>query len=240
MLMDKSIAKTNGGDTWGYCCASISQTMLIGEVVGRWSQPGDLIALNGELGVGKTQFVRGMTRGLGIDEACVSSPTFVFVQQYVHASGSPILQHVDAYRLESGTPDDWDSIGWDTDQFDGAITVVEWANRLAERLCEDRLEVYLEHVDQTHRFVTITACGSWRKRMSDLREELFVVGEAIDVKQDHVHSLNVCPICQGQTVLNHPSFPFCSERCRTIDLGRWANGDYVISRAIEHSDLDEE
>src|SRR5690349_20654727 len=87
-------------------------TQALGRSLARVLAPGDVILLEGDLGAGKTTFVRALASGLGIDPGTVSSPTFVMVNQYRPAApGSPELVHVDAYRLRS--PDDLDSLGWD-------------------------------------------------------------------------------------------------------------------------------
>ncbi len=58
-------------------------------------------------------------------------------------------------------------------------------------------------------------------------------------RDDERSDVGVCPICKQSVAADQPLFPFCGERCKTIDLGKWLKGDYMISRAIEHSDLDE-
>jgi len=160
---------------WDSRLKGVDQTLALGRVVAGYAQPGDQIALIGELGAGKTQFVRGLAQGLGIDAGVVSSPTFVLVQQYTHPSGQPVLQHVDAYRLEA--LDDSDSIGWGSDVFDDAIVAVEWADRLAGQLSDDRLEIHLFHDDHESRRVSIIPYGGWLARMPALCRSL---EEAID------------------------------------------------------------
>lgn len=134
-------------DSWQGHSASASQTQALGQAIARFTQVGDLIALTGELGAGKTQLVRGLAMGLGVDPAIVSSPTYVLLQVYERVPGHPLLLHVDAYRL-----DDPDSIGWGSDLFDAAVVIVEWADRLQDRLPDDRLEVQMVHEPEDHRF----------------------------------------------------------------------------------------
>src|SRR5690606_14193324 len=90
---------------------SASDTTSIGAAIGRLAKQGDIIALQGELGAGKTQFVRGLAMGMGIDPRSVSSPTFVFVQEYEPEDPEAlVLVHIDAYRLQG--PSDLAGIGW--------------------------------------------------------------------------------------------------------------------------------
>lgn len=158
-------------DTWRGCSESPDQTEALGVAVGRLAQAGDTVALIGELGAGKTRFTRGVARGLGVDVRQVSSPTFVLVQQYPHQHGGPDLLHVDAYRLASHG--DLESIGWGQDLFDHAVVVVEWADRIADHLSDDRLQVRLTHSQgRDTRDLLMTAHGAWQPRMVDLRQAL--------------------------------------------------------------------
>lgn len=206
---------------------SVEDTMALGATFAKHVKSGDCIALIGELGAGKTQFVRGLARGLGLDPARVSSPTFVFLQEYDppnHAPDTPVLAHVDAYRLVG--EDDLASIGWEGDGEElrrGAVLVVEWADRIPNALCTDRLEVNLIH-HGNGRTITLTPHGNWRDRLTDMKTP---------------HPTARCPICQKSAAQDSPDFPFCSERCKQIDLGKWLKGDYLISRPVEESDLDE-
>jgi len=154
---------------------SVEQTMAIGAVVAKAAKSSDLIGLVGELGAGKTQFVRGMAQGLDIPPRRVSSPTFVFLQEYrvdEDDEGSLVLAHVDAYRL-SGL-DDLSSIGWEGDGRElrrGAVLAVEWADRIEDALGADWLKVTLEHTD-TGRAITLSPYGDWRDRMQALHRDL--------------------------------------------------------------------
>ena len=159
---------------------SVEQTMAVGTAVAEVARPGDLVALIGELGAGKTQFVRGMAAGLNIEPMRVSSPTFVFLQEYDpvdSAGGSMVLAHVDAYRL-AGT-DDLASIGWEGDAEElrrGAVLVVEWADRIAGALGEDWLEVRLVH-NGDGRTITTSPHGKWADRMPVLRSRLEAINQ---------------------------------------------------------------
>jgi tRNA threonylcarbamoyladenosine biosynthesis protein TsaE len=87
--------------------------------------PGTVLLLSGDLGAGKTAFVKGIAEGLGIDAAEVTSPTFTLVHEY--RGGRLPLIHVDLYRLDRA---DLDDVGMDTDLAEAGIVAIEWAERL--------------------------------------------------------------------------------------------------------------
>ena len=119
---------------------SPEMTEAWGERIGRAAQQGDLIDLRGELGAGKTCWVRGFARGLGIRDA-IRSPTFTIC--HVHC-GDQVLFHLDAYRLED--PAELLIQGWDEMRAQGVV-VVEWGERIEELLPSDRLMIRLRHTD---------------------------------------------------------------------------------------------
>ena len=88
-------------------------------------QPGAVVLLCGDLGAGKTAFVRGLADGLGIDPADVTSPTFTLVHE--HRQGRLPLVHVDLYRLEKV---DLDELGMDSELAERGVLAIEWAERL--------------------------------------------------------------------------------------------------------------
>lgn len=100
------------------------QTSLVGERLARELRAGDVILLHGELGAGKTAFVRGLARGLGVPAADVSSPTFTLIHEYRAAGG--MLFHVDLYRLAAPEVDE---LGLDELSASGGIMAVEWPER---------------------------------------------------------------------------------------------------------------
>lgn len=151
--------------------AEPGETLAIGAAVGELCQAGDVVALSGELGAGKTQFVRGMARGLGVDPRHVSSPTFVIAQEYESADHALVMVHIDAYRLTDGR--ELASLGWagDGDLPDGAVLAIEWADRVMDTLGANRLEVAMAHHPAGRR-ITLRPLGSWVERMIDLQRRV--------------------------------------------------------------------
>ena len=117
---------------------SHAETQRLGERLGRALVPGDVVALVGELGAGKTAFVQGVARGLGITER-VASPSFTIVNEH---EGRVPLFHVDLYRLEH--EGELLHVGFDDYFARGGVVVVEWAERFPEALPAERLDIRIE------------------------------------------------------------------------------------------------
>jgi tRNA threonylcarbamoyladenosine biosynthesis protein TsaE len=115
---------------------------------------GDVVLLTGNLGAGKTAFVRGLAAGLGIDANEVSSPTFTIVHEY--RGGRLALYHADLYRLERAATEE---IGLEEMGVKDGVLAIEWPDRLTHRLPHAR-EVLIEIVDETSRRVTIPSGSS--------------------------------------------------------------------------------
>ena len=128
---------------------SEEETAAAGEQLARTLKRGDVVLLFGDLGAGKTAFVRGMARGLGGDPDEVSSPTFTIVQQY--AGAGPTLYHVDLYRLE---PDEIDDLGIDDLVSGDDIVAIEWADRWRGRP-DDVIEVRLAELGDNQRSIDV-------------------------------------------------------------------------------------
>jgi tRNA threonylcarbamoyladenosine biosynthesis protein TsaE len=124
--------------------AAPGETEALAAALGRALQSGGggfVVALEGDLGAGKTVFVRGLARGLGLGPGqAVTSPTFTIAQSFALPGGLE-LHHVDAYRLRG--PDDLELAGFEDACGNGKVTCVEWAGRVAGALPSDRLEVSL-------------------------------------------------------------------------------------------------
>ncbi|ABB32110.1 protein of unknown function UPF0079 [Geobacter metallireducens RCH3] len=135
---------------------SVEETIRLGERLGRLLEPGSFIALTGELGAGKTQFVRGVASGLGIDSSVpITSPTFTLLNEY---QGRIRLYHFDLYRL--GGVDDAAELGFD-EYFDGnGVCLVEWAERLGSDILTERLDIIFDYLSDTERRIDFISHGS--------------------------------------------------------------------------------
>ena len=133
----------------------MEKTLEFGERLGQTLIGGDVLALTGDLGVGKTLITRGIALGLGIPAGQVNSPTFSLIQAY--QSKVPVI-HVDLYRLED--PAAILQLGLE-DYFTAKnIVIIEWADRFIQALPPDYLDIHLEHGDtETTRYMTIRATG---------------------------------------------------------------------------------
>ena len=132
-----------------YYTNSDKETESIGEQFGRAVKDGTVIAMYGDLGAGKTAFVRGMARGMGISER-VSSPTFTIVNEYL---GDRTLIHFDMYRL--GSADELFDIGWEDYLARGAVCAVEWSENVEEAFYGDEVRLTIEKTGETSRKITI-------------------------------------------------------------------------------------
>jgi len=197
---------------------SVEQTVAFGRRLAKFARPGMVIALVGQLGAGKTQLVRGLVGGLGGDESIVSSPTFVLMQQY---PTTPMLIHIDAYRMNS--MEDLESIGWSQELLDDAVTVIEWADRIADELPNNTLFVRLNHAGEMQREISIETPAGLNDEYAALLTS--------------ASSIVSCPACGNDVAEEEATFPFCSERCRLVDLNKWFNGEYHISRPAEEEDF---
>ncbi|HEY8666140.1 MAG TPA: tRNA (adenosine(37)-N6)-threonylcarbamoyltransferase complex ATPase subunit type 1 TsaE [Tepidisphaeraceae bacterium] len=119
---------------------------LAGALVG-----GECIALHGELGAGKTQFVRGLVQGLGGNGRAVSSPTFMLLN--IYDSGRLSVYHLDAYRVHGAQ--DFEAIGFSELLEQRGVVVVEWAERVGELIPETHIEVRIESVSSEQRQIEI-------------------------------------------------------------------------------------
>lgn len=138
-----------------------ARVSAIGEAIGRAAQPGDVVALVGALGAGKTFFTQAVARGLGVPaSARVTSPTFTVVQEHRGRIG---LWHADLYRLAH--PDELAEIGLLERGADGLV-VVEWADRMPEVVPADALWVTLAVKGATRRALTLRGGGARCARLT--------------------------------------------------------------------------
>ncbi len=154
-----------GPDNWEYHSRGPGETRELGGRLATVLRPGDVLLLVGELGAGKTCFVQGLARGLGVAEQ-VTSPTFTLLREY---QGRLPLYHLDAYRLEG--PGDLFDIGVEEYLEGEGVLVVEWGDRARDFFSLDHLEIGFEFAngdDERHiRFVAHGA--SWEERMPELK-----------------------------------------------------------------------
>jgi tRNA threonylcarbamoyladenosine biosynthesis protein TsaE len=136
-----------------YITNSVGETEALGARLARSLRPGNVVAFFGDLGAGKTAFVRGMAEGLGVREP-VTSPTYTIVNEYL--SGSKPLFHFDLYRLSG--PDDLFDIGWEDYLERGGLCAVEWSERVEEVL-EDAVRVTIRMVPDSPDSREITVDG---------------------------------------------------------------------------------
>jgi len=128
-------------------------TSAVGERLAPSLEAGDVVLLYGDLGAGKTAFVRGLARGLGADPAEVTSPTFTLIQEY---RGRVTLFHVDLYRLEAREVEE---LGLDELVLGDGIVAIEWADRWRGRP-DDVIEVRIEDLGDEKRRIRIASRAS--------------------------------------------------------------------------------
>jgi tRNA threonylcarbamoyladenosine biosynthesis protein TsaE len=135
---------------------SSAETFRLGERLGRLLRPGDVVALVGDLGAGKTQLARGICRGAGVPDADVASPTFAIVATY---RGRLPVHHADLYRIAD--EEDLYATGFDELVGGEGALLVEWADRIPGALPAERLEIRLAHDDarETLRRLAIVGTG---------------------------------------------------------------------------------
>ena len=130
---------------------SVSQTESIAADLARDLGPNSCIALHGDLGAGKTQFVRGLVAALGASPRAVSSPTYVLLN--IYEGGRLTVYHLDAYRVTGA--EDFEGIGFSELLEQGGVVVVEWADRVTELLPPGTIHVRIEHAGKTRRRLTV-------------------------------------------------------------------------------------
>lgn len=125
------------------------ETAAVGRQIASGLEPGTIVLLSGDLGAGKTAFVRGMAEGVGVNPAEVSSPTFTLMQEY--RGGRVLLRHVDLYRLK---PIEVDDLGLDELTLGDVITAIEWPDRLP-RPFEHAVTVHIAHGEGDVRTISL-------------------------------------------------------------------------------------
>ncbi|HLJ20782.1 MAG TPA: tRNA (adenosine(37)-N6)-threonylcarbamoyltransferase complex ATPase subunit type 1 TsaE [Stellaceae bacterium] len=143
-----------------------SETSALAARIARVARAGDVIALRGELGSGKTVFARGFIRARGRGDEEVPSPTFTLVEVYELADDRPAVWHFDLYRLSKS--EDVYELGFE-EALGGAILLIEWPERLGPLLPRERLDVELSAGSvPTARRARLVGSARWAHRLSDL------------------------------------------------------------------------
>ncbi len=157
----------DGMNSFTYYARSVEDTNRLAAALAELIPDGAVVALHGTLGAGKTQLVRGLAAACGIPADDVVSPTFVLCQEY---HGRRTLYHFDAYRLRDD--DEFLELGPE-EYFDSpGVTLIEWAERVADCLPEERLEIHIEPTGETEREFRITAYG---ERLAQVTQSLGAV-----------------------------------------------------------------
>ena len=136
-----------------YLSKSVEQTIEIGRSLGSQLRGGEVIALNGPLGGGKTYLVKGIAEGAGAEEkkVPVNSPTYVIVNEY---SGRLDIYHIDAYRIRS--IEEFERIGFDDFCYPNSVVLIEWANKVESALKSiNYVRITLSHQEKNSRKVVI-------------------------------------------------------------------------------------
>lgn len=144
---------------------SAEETFEFARKIGDKLKAGDILALSGELGSGKTCFTGGIARGLGVDENYqITSPTFTLINEY---PARHRLFHFDVYRLNEYS--ELDDLGYDEFISGQGVVVIEWAEKIAEIIPETAVFINFEYVDENKRKITIKGL---HKRMKEIFADL--------------------------------------------------------------------
>lgn len=246
---------------------SEEQTVELGRTLARVVRAGDVVTVDGELGAGKTRFVRGFATELGVDPTVIASPTYVIVHQYemgedkrtetTLASGSVrTLHHVDAYRLHGD--DELDSLGWDrVMEPEESAVIIEWSKRIdgtieglgAQRVARVEIERVEDYTDR--RRVRLSVPDAWLLRGDTGAVEKRAKARPRDGSAEGLVDAFVrlgallpmgwarCPTTGHAVAPGNPTFPFVNEQARMADLNKWFTGSYQVSRELTEEDLDD-
>ena len=131
---------------------SVEDTMELAENIESEKFPGMVICLDGDLGSGKTVFVKGFAKSLGMNEN-ITSPTFNIVKEY--DSGELPLNHIDAYRIDDADQ----TIGFDDYFSSNAVTIVEWSELIKDKLPDERLDIKFKVINEDTRVLILKPYG---------------------------------------------------------------------------------
>lgn len=148
---------------------SVAQTQRLGARLGELARAGDVYCLEGDLGTGKTSFVQGLGKGLGVTEP-IHSPTFILANE--HRSGRLPLFHVDVYRVRGSD----EAVGFGLDDYlsDEGVCVIEWAEKIRPALPSEHLWLTFRHLGESKRGLLIEANGSrYEGLLNEFKKSVF-------------------------------------------------------------------
>lgn len=146
-----SVSETQQTD---WLAESEQDTVALAEQLAAWAVPGTVLALDGDLGAGKTRFSQAFAKSIGI-KGIVNSPTFTIIKEYEGAKLP--LYHMDVYRLSL---EEADELGLDDYFYGDGVTIVEWASLITDLLPPDRMQLYIEHLGGEKRRISLSGIGA--------------------------------------------------------------------------------
>lgn len=157
------------GKTLKIISSAPQETERIGSLLGTLLIPGDVIALSGELGSGKTTLVKGLARGMGFSGEEVASPSFTLVNEY---NGPLPLFHIDLYRL--GNERELQEIGYEEYISEAGVVVIEWADRIPHAVPDESLWITLRYHSEEGREIVMQPSGDrYEKIIEELQKKVY-------------------------------------------------------------------
>lgn len=158
----------SGSEPFRFMASNEADTERLGRALADAVRPGDVIALHGQLGAGKTRLVQAVAEELGCGDQLVNSPTFILIQEY---DGRLPVYHVDAYRLKDC--DEFFDIGGEEILADDGVCLIEWAEKVSEALPRDHLDIVISVTGEQTRTFEFRGAGLKSGRIIDaIRESL--------------------------------------------------------------------
>ncbi|MDD5449617.1 MAG: tRNA (adenosine(37)-N6)-threonylcarbamoyltransferase complex ATPase subunit type 1 TsaE [Candidatus Omnitrophica bacterium] len=143
-----------------YLTSSREETIKLGEKIAAKLKAGDMVALNGELGSGKTTFIKGLAKGLGVKKPeYVNSPSFVIIKEY---RGRIPLYHFDVFRLDS--PSELDTLGLEEYFYKNGICAIEWAEKIRDLLPKNHIDIKIEILENNRRRIKFSVKSKGKRK----------------------------------------------------------------------------